>query len=174
MAPSGLVTANETRDRGSGHEVSLAACWRVRPDSAATPVVVTGVFDVLHVGHLRFLQDAAESGHPLVVGVEDDARVRAWKGASRPINPASERAELLAGLRVVAGVFVVRGSSEAVEWQHYVPLLHPLHPHALAYTEGDPFTEVKRLAAAELGAEPREVSLVPGHSSTDVLAHTER
>ncbi len=168
------MTANETQARGSGHEVTLAACWRVRPESAASPVVVTGVFDVLHVGHLRFLQEAAESGHPLVIGVEEDARVRAWKGASRPVNPASERAELLAGLRVVAGVFVVRGSSDAVGWRHYVPLLRPLHPHALAYTEGDPFTEVKRLAAAELGAATREVPLVPGYSSTDVLAHTDR
>ncbi len=136
--------------------------------------MVTGVFDVLHVGHVRFLRGAAARGHPLVVGVEDDARVRAWKGPNRPINPADERAELLTGLRVVDGVFVIQGSSRAVAWQQYVPLLRPLDPHLLAYTEGDPFTEVKRLAAGELGAAVREVPLVPGHSSTDVLAQTER
>jgi cytidyltransferase-like protein len=168
------VAADETRDNGSGQEAALTTRWVVRPESAAEPVVVTGVFDVLHVGHLRFLRGAAEPGHPLVVGVEDDARVRAWKGPNRPVNPADERAELLAGLRVVAGVFVVRGSIDAVEWQHYVPVLRPLRPHLLAYTARDPFTDVKRLAAAELGAGTREVPLVPGYSSTDVLAHTER
>jgi cytidyltransferase-like protein len=174
MAPSRLVAVDEAGYQGPGHEAALTAAWRVRPQAPGRPVVVTGVFDVLHVGHLRFLRDAAEAGHPLLVGVEDDARVRAWKGAERPINPADDRAELLAGLRVVAGVFLVCGSSAAVEWQHYVPLLRPLAPHALAYTAGDPFTEVKRLAAAELGAATREVALVAGHSSSDVLARSER
>ena len=63
-------------------------------------VVVTGVFDLLHVGHLRFLQAARALGSRLVVGVESDERVRRWKGPDRPIQTQEDRCELLSALRV--------------------------------------------------------------------------
>ncbi len=50
-------------------------------------VVVTGCFDILHIGHIRFLNQAKAAGDVLVVGIEDDNRVRAFKGASRLHNP---------------------------------------------------------------------------------------
>ena len=68
-------------------------------------VVVTGVFDLLHVGHLRFLCAARELGARLVVGVESDERVRRWKGPDRPIQTQEDRCELLSALRVVDDVF---------------------------------------------------------------------
>jgi rfaE bifunctional protein nucleotidyltransferase chain/domain len=64
-------------------------------------VFTNGHFDLLHVGHLRYLQAARALGDTLVVGVNDDAVTRARKGPDRPILPQGERAELLAGLACV-------------------------------------------------------------------------
>ncbi|HEX5570412.1 MAG TPA: adenylyltransferase/cytidyltransferase family protein, partial [Ktedonobacterales bacterium] len=64
-------------------------------------VVVTGVFDLLHIGHLRFLEAARRLGDRLVVGVESDERVRRWKGPNRPIQTEDDRLDLLRALRVV-------------------------------------------------------------------------
>ncbi|MFC4908725.1 adenylyltransferase/cytidyltransferase family protein [Actinomadura gamaensis] len=146
----------------------LTAAWAgPRPDGR--PVVVTGVFDVLHIGHVRFLRDAAERGFPLVVGVEDDDRVRAWKGPGRPVNPAAERAEVLAALRSVAGVFVISGPPEVSDWQDYSELLASLEPVALAYTAGDPHTEAKRVGAEAMGAQAWEFGLTEAHSTSAML-----
>src|SRR6185295_3728558 len=65
-----------------------------------------GCFDVLHVGHVRYLQGAAAEGDCLVVAINDDASVAALKGSGRPILPAADRAELVAGLRGVDYVVV--------------------------------------------------------------------
>jgi len=118
-------------------------------------VVVTGVFDLLHVGHLRFLQAARELGSRLVVGVESDERVRRWKGSDRPIQTQEDRCELLSALRVVDDVFLIEG--ERVEPDYYVELLRPLHARYLAVTANDPFLEAKRAAMAEIGVELRVV-----------------
>jgi rfaE bifunctional protein nucleotidyltransferase chain/domain len=65
-------------------------------------VFTNGVFDLLHPGHLRYLQDARKLGDVLVVGVNSDRSVRALaKGHNRPINPEAERAEVLAALECV-------------------------------------------------------------------------
>ena len=69
-------------------------------------VLTNGVFDLLHVGHLRSLQTARALGDLLIVAVNSDASARALKGPERPIVPASERAELLAGLSCVDFAFV--------------------------------------------------------------------
>lgn len=64
-------------------------------------VFTNGCFDVLHVGHLRYLRAARRLGDILVVGVNSDASVAALKGPGRPLVPEQERAEMLAGLRCV-------------------------------------------------------------------------
>jgi rfaE bifunctional protein nucleotidyltransferase chain/domain len=66
-----------------------------------TLVLTNGHFDLLHVGHVRYLQAAKALGDVLVVGLNDDASTRARKGPARPIVPAAERAELLAALEAV-------------------------------------------------------------------------
>jgi len=65
-----------------------------------------GCFDLLHVGHLRYLQAAADEADRLIVAVNDDASVAALKGAGRPILAASDRAEVVAALRGVDYVVV--------------------------------------------------------------------
>jgi D-beta-D-heptose 7-phosphate kinase/D-beta-D-heptose 1-phosphate adenosyltransferase len=69
-------------------------------------VFTSGCFDLLHVGHVRSLEQARSFGDRLVVGVNSDASVRRLKGAERPIVPARQRAELLAALACVDAVVV--------------------------------------------------------------------
>ena len=66
-----------------------------------TIVTTNGCFDILHLGHLRYLQAAREVGDLLIVCVNSDSSVRELKGADRPLVPETERAELLAGLECV-------------------------------------------------------------------------
>jgi D-glycero-beta-D-manno-heptose 1-phosphate adenylyltransferase len=114
-------------------------------------VVVTGVFDLLHIGHLRFLEAARRLGGALAVGVEDDERVRRWKGAERPIQSQEDRCDLLKALRVVDQVFLISG--ERVDPDYYVELLRPRDARYLAVTADDPFLAEKRTAMAQIGVE---------------------
>ena len=69
-------------------------------------VFTNGVFDILHPGHLRYLQAARRHGDLLIVGLNSDASVRRNKGPARPINPEAERAEVLAALECVDAVSI--------------------------------------------------------------------
>lgn len=69
-------------------------------------VFTNGVYDVLHPGHVRYLQQARSLGDALIVGVNADESVRRNKGPERPINPQNERAEVVAALDCVAAVVV--------------------------------------------------------------------
>jgi rfaE bifunctional protein nucleotidyltransferase chain/domain len=71
-----------------------------------TLVFTNGVFDLLHIGHLRYLQQARAFGDALIVGLNSDRSVRANKGPSRPVTPEAERAEILEALACVDGVVV--------------------------------------------------------------------
>lgn len=75
--------------------------------AAGKKVVFTnGVFDLLHVGHVRYLAQARGLGDALIVGLNSDASTRAIKGEARPLLPAAERAELLQALRCVDAVVI--------------------------------------------------------------------
>ena len=74
--------------------------------NGARIVFTNGVFDILHPGHLRYLEAARRHGDLLIVGVNSDASVRRNKGPERPINPEHERAEVLAALACVDAVVV--------------------------------------------------------------------
>jgi D-beta-D-heptose 7-phosphate kinase/D-beta-D-heptose 1-phosphate adenosyltransferase len=69
-------------------------------------VFTNGVFDILHPGHVRYLQAARAHGDVLIVGINSDASVRRNKGPERPINPQGERAEVLAALACVDAVAI--------------------------------------------------------------------
>jgi len=83
------------RDRAAGKTIAFA----------------NGCFDILHVGHVRYLQGAAAEADRLIVAINDDASVAGLKGKGRPILPAAERAELVAGLRGVDYVVVFSGAT---------------------------------------------------------------
>ena len=83
-----------------GLDAALALVARVRA-GGGTVVFTNGVFDLVHPGHVRYLQAARRLGDALVVGVNSDRSVRANKGPSRPLNVEAERAEVLAALQCV-------------------------------------------------------------------------
>jgi len=79
-----------------------AVAWREQQSREGKRVVFTnGVFDILHPGHVRYLAIARSHGDALIVAVNSDRSVRAYKGPSRPVNPEHERAEVVAALAVV-------------------------------------------------------------------------
>src|SRR5437868_6416127 len=81
---------------------------RVKAERAAgrTIAFANGCFDLLHVGHVRYLESAAQEADLLVVAINDDASVRELKGDGRPILSAADRAELVAALRCVDFVVI--------------------------------------------------------------------
>ena len=85
---------------------SLAAFVREARAAGRRIVFTNGVFDILHPGHLRYLQAARRHGDVLIVGLNSDASVRRNKGPSRPINPEQERAEVLEALDCVDAVSI--------------------------------------------------------------------
>jgi rfaE bifunctional protein nucleotidyltransferase chain/domain len=100
---------------------ALAAGWR----AAGRRVVFTnGVFDLLHAGHVRYLQDARALGDVLVVGLNSDRSVRAVKGPGRPILPEAERAEVLLALACVDALVIF---DEETPFQ----LIHRVQPDVL-------------------------------------------
>jgi rfaE bifunctional protein nucleotidyltransferase chain/domain len=96
---------------------------RVRDERAAgrTIAFANGCFDILHVGHVRYLDAAAQEADVLVVAINDDASVKTLKGENRPIMAAEHRAELVAALRSVDFVVVFAEPTVA-------PLLEALRP----------------------------------------------
>ena len=93
-------------------------------DGGRRVALANGHFDLLHVGHLRYLQAAADQADVLVVAVNDDASVQRLKGSGRPLVPAAERAELLAALEPVDFVVVFSGDSPAAVIEAIEPDVH--------------------------------------------------
>ena len=148
----------------------LRLSWFTSPLVAAPEMVVaTGVFDLLHVGHLRFLRAARAAGQQLVVGIEDDERTRARKGWARPLVTAAERCEMVASLRPVDAVFVISGPPELPPASAYRDLLAQLAPARLAFTAGDPAAAGRRAVAEAIGAEVIEIPEVAGRSTTAIV-----
>ena len=92
----------------------VAAEWAAAQRAAGRSIVFTnGVFDILHAGHVRYLETARGLGDVLIVAVNADASVRAIKGTSRPINPEAERAEMLAALAFIDAVVIFEEETPA-------------------------------------------------------------
>ena len=128
-----------------------------------TVAFANGVFDVLHVGHVRYLQAAAREADILVVGVNSDASVRAIKGPSRPLVNESERAEIVSAVRGVAYVTIFNDSSPA----RLIGILKPdVHCKGTDYTaDSVPEREVVRAYGGRVAivGDPKD------HSTTGIL-----
>lgn len=75
---------------------------------------INGVFDVLHMGHIKLFQRARQMGLPVMVGIDTDARVKQLKGINRPINPLHDRIEFLKAIKYIDGVISFE-TDEALE-----------------------------------------------------------
>jgi rfaE bifunctional protein nucleotidyltransferase chain/domain len=142
-----------------GEVVSLAESERVCAEArgAGRRIVLTnGYFDLLHVGHLRYLQQARALGDLLIVGVNADATARRAKDPRRPIVPEDERAELLAGLACVD--YVVIFTEDTAE-----ALVVRLSPDV--YTKGADYSVANLPEANVVRAYGGRVELLPFHES---------
>ena len=124
-----------------------------------------GHFDLLHVGHLRYLRDARAEGDALVVAINDDSSVASLKGAGRPVVPAAERAELLAALEPVDFVVVFSGDSPA-------PLLAELRPdiHCKGTDYGSPERVPEYETVRSYGGRTALVGDPKDHATSDLIA----
>lgn len=137
----------------------------VAADRAAgrTIAFANGCFDVLHVGHVRYLEGARREGDRLIVAVNDDESERALKGSGRPILPAAARAELVAALRAVH--YVVVFGDRTVE--RLLRLLRPdVHCKGTDYTVD---TVPERDVVREYGGRIAIVGDPKDHSTRDLL-----
>ncbi len=128
-------------------------------------VVTNGCFDLLHVGHLRYLTEAREFGDVLWIGLNSDASVSQLKGPSRPVNSERDRAEIISALRVVDAVTIFHG----VRATDFLKIVKPD-----VYVKGGDYTiytldQGERDVLLECGAEIQILQLVPGKSTTSTL-----
>jgi len=129
-----------------------------------TVALANGLFDLLHVGHLRYLEDAAKEADLLVVAVNADTSARALKGPGRPIVPEGERAELIAGFGCVALVTIF--DEQSVE-----ALLRSLRPDV--HCKGTDYTAEtvpERAVARALGIRVAIVGDPKSHATRDLVA----
>ena len=128
-------------------------------------VFTNGCFDLLHVGHVRYLQQSRELGDALVVAVNGDASVRALKGLTRPINSELDRAEVLAALECVSYVTIFP-SIRATE------VVKAVRPQV--YAKGGDYTiesldREERAALEAAGSKICILPLVPGKSTSAII-----
>ena len=133
-------------------------------------VFTNGCFDLLHVGHVRYLQDARALGDALLVALNGDESVRALKGPTRPINNEQDRAEVLAALTCVDFVTVFHTP-------RVTEVIRDVRPHI--YAKGGDYTvdsldPGERAALAEAGTEIRILPLVPGKSTTATIERSKQ
>ena len=147
--------------------VSRKELARIVSDARASGsriVLANGCFDVLHVGHIRYLQGARELGDVLVVGINSDQQVAIQKGAGRPILPALERAELIAGLESVSYVTIF---DEPTVEELLLALKPDIHAKGTDYTVD---TVPEREVVRSYGGRVAIVGDPKDHSTSEILS----
>jgi D-glycero-beta-D-manno-heptose 1-phosphate adenylyltransferase len=129
-------------------------------------VLTNGVFDLLHTGHIYYLQKARELGGALIVALNSDASVRALKGPARPVQTEEQRAYALGALSCVDAVVIFREPRLTGE-------IRALRPDV--YCKAGDYTLEKlaaneRAALQEAGAEIKFMPFLPGFSTTELIA----
>lgn len=140
--------------------------WREKMRREKKRVVATnGCFDILHVGHIRYLEQARALGDILIIGVNSDSSVRQLKGEGRPLNLEEERAELLSALECV-------GATLIFEDMRAIQFLAAVEPDI--YVKGGDYTleslnQEEVAAVRKGGGEIQILPLVPGRSTSNLI-----
>ncbi len=135
-------------------------------------VLAGGCFDVLHTGHIEFLQAAKKQGDVLFVLLESDEKIKQIKGPDRPINTQSERALILSHLRSVDYVIPISLFKSDTQ---YDDLTSRLKPDIIATTKGDPYKVHKERQASLISAHVREViERIPDHSTSNTVTQLKK
>ncbi len=133
--------------------------------SSNKKVLVGGCFDILHLGHVRFLREAKKYGKVLVA-LESDATLTKHKGHLRPIHQQAERAEVLATLRTVDYVILLPAFTKHAD---YFQLVKDISPQVICITAGDPLMKNKQLQAKDVGAKLIIIPKIHTPSTTQLM-----
>src|SRR5450432_3555649 len=133
-------------------------------------VVTNGCFDILHLGHVTYLENARNFGDALLVGINSDDATRQLKGAGRPVNSESDRATILAALQSVDGVCIFTDTTAT-------KFLAAAQPDI--YVKGGDYTletlnQDERSAVESVGGKIKIIPFVPGKSTTALLEKISR
>ena len=145
--------------------------WRKAVRASGKKLVVTnGCFDILHLGHVTYLEDARNRGDALLIGVNSDTAVRGLKGAGRPVNSETDRESVLAALQSVDGVCIFTDVTAT-------KFLAAAQPDI--YVKGGDYTletlnQDERRAVESSGGKIVLVPFVPGKSTTGLLEKISR
>jgi D-beta-D-heptose 7-phosphate kinase/D-beta-D-heptose 1-phosphate adenosyltransferase len=170
MASSGILSPDvnfEDRLIGSLEEMTRTVAHL---KGLGYPIVLTsGSFDLIHLGHVKYLQRAKEFGGVLVVGVDSDAKIRRRKGDDRPMVPQDERLELLAHQRPVDMIYL-KGEDEE-RWG----LIKAVRPDVLVLTEDHSYSEVHQRELLEfvgrIEVVPRQASVTTSERIRQMYMH---
>ncbi len=155
--------SNRTEDKivTLAQGIELRKQWKANGERV---VFTNGCFDILHLGHVDYLEKSSEFGTKLIVAVTSDASVRTLeKGTERPVNSEYARARLIAALGFVSMV-IIFGESTPLE------LIQSLSPDVLV--KGDDYTIETIVGAKEViaaGGEVKTIALVPDYSTTKII-----
>ncbi len=126
-------------------------------------VLVGGCFDLIHVGHITFLETAKQHGDKLVVMLESDETIQRLKGKDRPFHTQEQRKIMLEALRAVDEVLMLPPmDSDAA----YMDVIKKIKPDIIALTEGDPILEKKMKQTERIGAQALVIPKTITHSTT--------
>ena len=145
--------------------------WRAAVKASGKKLVVTnGCFDILHLGHVTYLEPARDQGDALLIGMNGDNAVRELKGAGRPVNSETDRAAVLAALESVNGVCIFTDKTAT-------RFLAAARPDV--YVKGGDYTletlnQDERRAVEQAGGKISIIPFVPGKSTTSLLEKISR
>lgn len=159
---------NSTPDSWEGR-ISTYRSGVVQNYQGKKVVLVGGCFDLLHLGHVRFLTAAKKQGEYLVVALEPDSRITKYK-KRQPVHTQEQRAEILSKLSMVDEVMML---PELHGFEDYLTLVKTIQPDVIAATQGDPQVSNKTRQAEAVGAEMVTVveRLEPFSSSSILKNH---
>ena len=161
----------------------IAAIVRRRQRTGERAVFTNGCFDLLHLGHVRYLQEARSLGDFLLLGLNSDESVRRLKGPTRPLVSEDERAEILAALSCIdyVTIFPEPTASALIDLLQpaiYVKGADYANPSAGAYPSQDALPDTSRLPEAKhvlaYGGTIRLINYVPNHSTTELIEKIKR
>jgi rfaE bifunctional protein nucleotidyltransferase chain/domain len=145
--------------------------WRAAMRASGKKLVVTnGCFDILHLGHVTYLESARNFGDALLIGVNGDNSARELKGAGRPVNPENDRAAVIAALESVDGVCIFAEKTAT----RFLAVAQPD-----VYVKGGDYTletlnQEERRTVEQAGGKIIIIPLVPGKSTTALLGKISR
>ncbi|MCF6250707.1 MAG: bifunctional D-glycero-beta-D-manno-heptose-7-phosphate kinase/D-glycero-beta-D-manno-heptose 1-phosphate adenylyltransferase HldE [Methylococcaceae bacterium] len=150
--------------RGVGSLTDVMQAMALASKDGEKIVLTNGCFDILHPGHIRYLQQAKELGDRLVVLVNSDESVKRLKGPKRPVNDLQYRMEMLAALECVDWVVSFAGDTPQAEIDQLLPDI---------LVKGGDYTDIASIAGHESvlanGGEVKILSFIEGHSTTSII-----